>query len=50
MNNLVYLFAAYALIWALVFLYVYSIANRQRSLEREIAALRDALEDKERGQ
>jgi CcmD family protein len=40
-----YLFAAYAVFWALTFIYVFSIASRQKSLEKEIEALRRALED-----
>jgi CcmD family protein len=44
MNNLGYLFAAYTFIWAAVLAYVYTIARRQRALEREIQALQRALE------
>ena len=40
-----YLFAAYAVFWGLTFVYVYSIGSRQKSLEREIDALRRALQD-----
>ena len=43
MNNLGYLFAAYTFIWVAVLAYVYMIAQRQRTLEREIQALREAL-------
>jgi CcmD family protein len=39
-----YLFAAYAVFWALTFLFVFSIASRQKRLEKEIEALRRALE------
>ena len=39
-----YLFAAYAAFWALTFIYVFSIASRQKNLEKEIEALRRALE------
>ena len=38
-----YLVAAYAVFWGLTFVYVFSIANRQRSLAREIEALKRAL-------
>jgi CcmD family protein len=41
-----YLFAAYAVFWGLTFVYVYSIGSRQKSLEKEIEALRKSLEDK----
>jgi CcmD family protein len=39
-----YLFAAYAVFWALTFAYVFSIASRQKRLENEIKALRQGLE------
>jgi CcmD family protein len=39
-----YLFAAYAVFWALTFIFVFSIASRQKRLEKEIEALRRALE------
>jgi len=39
-----YLFAAYAVFWALTFIFVFSIACRQKRLEKEIEALRRALE------
>jgi len=44
MGNLVYLFAAYAVFWAVTFAFVFRIARRQRSLQREIEALKRALE------
>ncbi|MFH1756157.1 MAG: CcmD family protein [Candidatus Latescibacterota bacterium] len=34
-----YLFAAYAIIWTAIFLYLLSIDIKQRSLAREISAL-----------
>jgi CcmD family protein len=39
-----YLFAAYAVFWALTFIFVFSIASRQKRLEKEIEALRRTLE------
>jgi CcmD family protein len=44
MSNLWYLFAAYAFVWAAVFAYVYTIAQRQHALEQSIKALRETLE------
>lgn len=38
-----YLFAAYAVFWGLTFVYVFSIAYRQRNLTREIETLKRAL-------
>ncbi len=39
-----YLFAAYAVFWALTFAYVFTVASRQRRLEREIEALTRSTE------
>jgi CcmD family protein len=47
MGNLVYLFAAYAVFWALTFAFVFNIARRQRSLQREIESLKRALETRQ---
>jgi CcmD family protein len=47
MGNLVYLFAAYAVFWALTFVFVFSIARRQKSLQREIESLKRALETRQ---
>ncbi|MBM4464659.1 MAG: CcmD family protein [Chloroflexi bacterium] len=44
MGNLVYLFAAYAVFWAVTFAFVFHIAQRQKSLQREIESLKRALE------
>jgi CcmD family protein len=38
-----YLVAAYAVFWGLTFVYVFSIAHRQRNLAQEIQALKRAL-------
>jgi CcmD family protein len=44
MGNLVYLFAAYAVFWALTFAFVFNIARRQKGLQREIESIKRALE------
>jgi CcmD family protein len=44
MGNLAYLFAAYAVFWALTFAFVFNIARRQKGLQREIESLKRALE------
>ena len=41
-----YLVAAYAVFWGLTFVYVFSIANRQRNLVRELEALKRALDSR----
>ena len=47
MENAGYLFAAFTILWAVVFGYVLSLFNRQRRLRREINSLREALKEKE---
>lgn len=44
-----YLFAAFVIIWALVFGYVLVLINRQRRLRQEINALQEALQKKGAG-
>ena len=41
-----YLAAAYAVFWGVTFLYVFSIASRQRRLQREIDVLKESVRDK----
>ena len=43
-DNLIYLFAAFAITWIVLFLYAFFIARRQREVEREIHTLRERLE------
>lgn len=42
--NLEYLFAAYTLILAALFLYIYTFTRRQQSVEKELESLRRMLE------
>ena len=44
MENLSFLFAAYAAVWALLFVYVVVLSRRNRALEREIEELRQLLQ------
>ncbi|GEM_PF-1409396 len=44
MSNTAYLVAAYVFLWAMLFGYLYSIARKQHALERDIQALRRAVE------
>ncbi len=50
MENAGYLFAAFTIIWALVFGYVLLLFNRQRRLRREINSLRELFKEKGAGQ
>jgi len=44
MGNLVYLFAAYAVFWALTFAFVFRIGRRQKGLQREIESLKRQIQ------
>lgn len=44
MENLSFLFAAYAAVWVLLFAYVVVLSRRNRALEREIEELRQLLQ------
>ncbi len=44
-DNLVYLFAAFAITWIVLFLYTFFLARRQREVEQEIHTLRERLEE-----
>ncbi len=46
MENAGYLFAAFTIIWALVFGYVLLLFNRQRRLRRDINSLKEVLKEK----
>ena len=43
MDNFSYLFAAYTVIWAILFIYVFMLAKRQASLNREIENLKNSI-------
>ncbi len=47
MENAGYLFAAYSIVWAVVFGYVLSLFNRQRRLQKEIDSLKEAFKEKQ---
>ena len=44
MNNLPYLFAAYAVVWIGIFVYVLRLGRRSRELEEEVRELRRMIE------
>jgi len=46
MENAGYLFAAYTIIWVVLFGYVLLLLSRQRKLRREIDSLKEVLRDK----
>lgn len=47
MENAGFIFAAYTVIWAVVFVYLLILFNRQRRMRREINTLRATLDKKE---
>ncbi len=46
MENAGYIFAAFAIVWAVVFGYVLLLLNRQKKLRREIDSLKEAFREK----
>ena len=45
MENIEYLAAAFAVFWGFTFVYVFSIARRQKNLEQEVQVLESLLEE-----
>ena len=45
MENLGYLFAAYTIIWAVVFGYVFMMQRKQKKLQRQIDFLRKSVNE-----
>lgn len=41
---MIYLVAAYGAIWLVLFIFVFTIFRRQQQIDRDIAALEDAVE------
>jgi len=46
MENAGYFFAAFAIVWGVLFAYLFLLANRQRQLKRKIESLKEMLKDK----
>lgn len=46
MENSGYFFAAFAIVWAVVFAYIFLLANRQRRLQNEVDSLKKRLKEK----
>lgn len=47
-NNFWYLFAAYTLIWVGLFVYIFSLAGREKKLGEEIEELKATLDEMEK--
>lgn len=50
MENGPFLFAAYAIVWAVTFGYILLLLNRQKNLRREIDSLKQVLQEKQKSQ
>jgi CcmD family protein len=46
MENVEFLVAAFAVFWGFTFVYVFSIARRQRNLEQDLKVLESLLDEK----
>ncbi len=46
--NLPFLFAVFIITWAAFFVYVFYVSRKQREMQREIEALKRALEERDR--
>ena len=49
MNELIYLAAGYAVFWIVSFGFIFSMVNRQRSLEKEVTMLEQLAEREQSG-
>ena len=45
MNDMIYLAAGHAVFWIITFVFVYSMVNRQRSLEKVLYMLEQLVRD-----
>jgi CcmD family protein len=43
---MIYMVAAYFVIWLASFAFIFSMVDRQRNLEREISALREVMQER----
>ncbi len=48
MDNINYFFAAYIIVWFVLFLYLFSISRREKKIERELAELNRLVAQTER--
>ena len=46
MDHFPYLFAAYSVVWLVIFFYVFSLDRRARKAERELEELRRSIGDR----
>ena len=46
-HNIPYLFAAFAIVWAVFFVYLFITSRRQDELEREMESLREEMKGRD---
>jgi CcmD family protein len=46
MENSGYFFAAFAIVWAVLFAYLFLLASRQRQLKQKVESLKEMLKEK----
>jgi CcmD family protein len=44
MDNMVYLFVVYVIIWAVVFGYIFYLVRKQRKLRRDLDLLKESID------
>ncbi len=49
MSDMMYLYAAYTVIWVGLFLYVFKLHTHQKKLRRELKMLREVLDGRRKG-
>lgn len=47
MENGEYLFAAFAIVWGVLFCYVFFLLNKQKGLQKEVESLKALLKEKD---
>ena len=47
MENMGYLFAAFTIIWAVVFGYVFSLLSKQKKLRHDLKSLKETIKERQ---
>ncbi|MDM8519714.1 CcmD family protein [Anaerolineales bacterium HSG6] len=47
MNEMIYLFAGYAVIWLAAFVFIFSMVSRQQSLQKDVEMLEQLTQQKQ---
>lgn len=49
MDNFGYLFAVFSIVWLVLFIFIFSLINRQKKLREEIKSLKETLVERGMG-